>query len=226
MEDLNAKIDAANEKFFDIEETEQAIEEPISQTQPTDLLQQRRNTWYNTTARNARGTRPKAKLDMTAVENTGIKHYCKKARDDSDYYKRIGNKQYATMLKEQYMQDYFLPMIDTMVRLNGMEALLANKDVLTQLDRLVLLDGTRGNGYTESFIRSMYSPEREAMEVVERSDKQVEQAVLDIKYLCETDAVRNAIGRARDIKRSIDSGNNIASDDDYAIIQKVALYGE
>lgn len=124
------------------------------------------------------------------------------------------------------MTDYFLPAIDAMVKLNGMEAMLANKEVLADFDALTLLDGTRGSGYTEAFIRSMYKPEQNAMGVVERSDRQVEQAVRDIKYLCETDQIRSAVGRANDIKRSIDSGENQATTEDYSVIQRVALFGE
>lgn len=223
MEDLDKRIQEANDEMVtEVEETE----EIISSNQPTDLLQMQRNTWRDVEPRQARGSRPKIKLDMTAVVNSGIRQQYKKAKDDSDYYNSIGNKQYSSMVKQQYMQDYFLPAIDAMVKLNGMEAMLANKEVLADLDALTLLDGTRGSGYTEAFIRSMYKPEQNAMSVVERSDAQVEQAVRDIKYLCETDQIGSAVGRASDIKRSIDNGENVASEEDYGIVQKVALYGQ
>lgn len=223
MEDLDKRIQEANDEMVtEVEETE----EVVSSNQPTDLLQTQRNAWRDAEPRKARGSRPKIKLDMTAVDNSGIRQQYKKAKDDSDYYNSIGNKQYSSMVKQQYMQDYFLPAIDAMVKLNGMEAMLANKEVLADLDALTLLDGTRGSGYTEAFIRSMYKPEQNAMSVVERSDAQVEQAVRDIKYLCETDQIGSAVGRASDIKRSIDNGENVASEEDYEIVQRVALYGQ
>lgn len=223
MEDLDKRIQEANDEMVtEIEETD----EVVSSNQPTDLLQTQRNAWRDTEPRKARGSRPKIKLDMTAVDNSGLRTQYKKTKDDSDYYNSIGNKQYSSMVKQQYMQDYFLPAIDAMVKLNGMEAMLANKEVLADLDALTLLDGTRGSGYTEAFIRSMYNPESNVMGVVERSDAQVEQAVRDIKYLCETDQISSAVGRANDIKRSIDSGDNVASEADYEIVQRVSLYGE
>lgn len=226
MDNLEERIDKVNlEMFADGGEELTETEEVVSSNQPTDLLQTQRDAWRDAEPRKARGSRPKMKLDMTAIDNSGIKQQYKKAEDDSDYYTNIGNKQYSTMVKQQYMNDYFLPAIDAMVKLNGMEAMLANKDVLTQLDELTLLDGTRGSGYTEAFIRSMYSPETNAMGVVEKSDGQVEQAVRDITYLCETDQIRNAVGKAKEIKRSIDNGGNVASESDYEIIQRVALYG-
>lgn len=228
MDNLEERIDKVNLEMFADGDTEEIseTEEVVSSNQPTDLLQTQRNAWRDAEPRRARGSRPKIKLDMTAVDNSGIRQQYKKTKDDSDYYNSIGNKQYSSMVKQQYMQDHFLPAIDAMVKLNGMEAMLANKEVLADLDALTLLDGTRGSGYTEAFIRSMYKPESNAMGVVERSDAQVEQAVRDIKYLCETDQIRSAVGKAKEIKRSIDNGENVASEDDYEIVQKVALYGQ
>lgn len=223
MDNLDERIKGANDEMVtEIEETD----EVASSNPPTDLLQEQRNAWRDAEPRKARGSRPKIKLDMTAIENSGIRQQYKKTKDDSDYYNSIGNKQYSSMVKQQYMQDYFLPAIDAMVKLNGMEAMLANKEVLADLDTLTLLDGTRGSGYTEAFIRSMYNPESNAMGIVERSDAQVEQAVRDIKYLCETDQIRNAVGKAKEIKRSIDNGGNVASEEDYEVVQRVALYGQ
>lgn len=223
MEDLDKRIQETNDEMVtEVDETE----EVVSSNQPTDLLQTQRNAWRDAEPRKARGSRPKIKLDMTAVDNSCLRQQYRKKKDDSDYYNSIGNKQYSSMVKQQYMQDYFLPAIDAMVKLNGMEAMLANKEVLADLDALTLLDGTRGAGYTEAFIRSMYSPESNAMGVVERSDAQVKQAVQDIKYLCETDQIRNAVGKAKEIKRSIDNGGNVASEEDYEIVQRVALFGE
>lgn len=217
---VNGTADSTEET---VEATDQVTDTNVGK--PTDLFQTQRNTWRETELRKARGSRPKIKLDMSAIDNSGVRQQYRKAKDDSDYYTSTGNRQYSSQVKQQYMADVFLPAIDAMVKLNGMEAMLANKEALSSLDALTLLDGTRGAGYTEAFIRSMYEPEANAMGVVERSDRQVEQAVRDIKYLCETDQIRSAVGRANDIKGSIDGGDNIASEEDYEVIQRVALYG-
>lgn len=223
--DIQEAILATNEEFFGqpeevVEETTVVEEQPTGQ--PTDLLQQQRDQWREAEARSSRGAKPKMKLDVSMIEDIDLQGAYKKAKDDSDYYTSIGNKQYASMIKQQYMQDKFLPVVDAMVKLNGMGAVQANQDILRQLDQLTLLDGTRGNGYTEMLVRSLYRPE----EQVERSDGQVRDAVKSIRMLCETDQIRSAVGRANDIKRRIDAGENVASQDDYEVIQRVALYGE
>lgn len=225
MEDLNTRIDMANEKFFggdEVIETE-TVEETATDTNvgaTTDLLQQSRDQRREYQPRGSRGAMPRMKLDLSAIDDNLMYAY-KKAKDDSDYYTNIGNRQYANMVKQQYMEDWYLPAVDALIKMNGMGAVQANKELLRKLDALTLLDGTEGNGYTETFIASMYAPEGQ----VEASDGQVQDAVREITYLCETDQIRSAVGKANTIKRSIDAGENVATDTDYEVIQKVALYG-
>lgn len=219
MEDLDTRIDQVNAEFFNggelIDETEEVITE-----QPTDLLQQSRDQRREYQPRGSRGAKPRMKLDLSAIDDNLMYAY-KKAKDDSDYYTNIGNRQYANMVRQQYMDDYFLPAVDALIKMNGMGAVQSNKELLRKLDALTLLDGTGGNGYTGTFIASMYAPEGQ----IKTSDAQVQDAVREITYLCETDQIRSAVGKANAIKRRIDAGENVATDDDYGIIQRVALYG-
>lgn len=223
--DFQEAIRATNEEFFGqpeeaVEEATVVEEQPAAQ--PTDLLQQQRDQWRGAETRGSRGAKPRMKLDLSIIDTEAIKSARKKALDDSEYYQNIGNKQYASMIKQQYMQDVFLPAVDALVKLNGMGAVQANQDILRQLDALTLLDGTRGNGYTEALVASLYRPEGQ----VERSDEQVRQAVRELIGLCENDQIRTAVGRANDLKKRIDAGENVATSSDYELIQKVALYGQ
>lgn len=222
MDNLDERINAVNDEM--VTEVE-GTEEVVSSNQLTDLLQQQRNAWRSTQPRKARGATPKAQVDTSLLRDSGVQQQHKKAKDDSDYYTRIGNKQYASMIKQQYMTDYYLPIVDALVKLNGMDAVLTNQDILKQLDSLTLLDGTRGNGYTQAFIKTMYRPEQTVVEATEISDVQVQQALKNIKQLCEDDQIQTAVGKANDIKRRIDKGENIANAEDYEVIQRVALYG-
>lgn len=223
MEDLDTRIDMANEKFFgngeEVVEQSETVEE-TSVEQPVDLLQQSRNNRREYQPRGSRGAMPRMKLDLSAIDDNLMYAY-KKAKDDSDYYKNIGNRQYANMVRQQYMEDWYLPAVDALIKMNGMGAVQTNKELLRKLDALTLLDGTDGNGYTETFIASMYTPEGQ----LEASDRQVQDAVREITYLCETDQIRSAVGKANGIKKRIDAGENVATDEDYEIIQRVALYG-
>lgn len=196
------------------------VDEETMVEQPTDLLQQSRDDRREYKPRGSRGAKPKMQLDLSAINDQLLYAY-KKAKDDSDYYTDIGNRQYANMVRQQYMEDYFLPAVDALIKMNGMGAVQTNKELLRKLNALTLLEGTNGNGYTETFISSMYAPEGQ----VEASDAQVQDAIREITYLCENDQIRSAVGKANGIKKQIDAGENVATDEDYKVIQRVALYG-
>lgn len=212
----NAK---AQRQPVEIEHTE--TEEVIETTQPNDVYQNRRNEMYDTKTRNARGAMPRMKLDLSALQDSNIKYAHKKALDDSEYYTSICNKQYANMVKQKYMEDEFLPVVDALVRMNGLGAVQSNQQVLSELDGLTLLNGNQGHGYTQAYLASMYGLE----DAVERTDAMVEKAIREIKYLCANDQIRSAVGKANDIKKRIDAGENVASGEDYEVLQRVALYG-
>lgn len=223
--ELDARIESANSVMVNndettvegVTETEEIVETP----QPTDVYQNRRDAMYETPVRSARGATPRMKLDLSALQDSNIKYAHKKALDDSEYYTSIGNKQYANMVKQKYMEDEFLPVVDAMVRMNGLGAVQSNQQILRELDALTLLDGNEGVGYTQAYLANMYALEG----AVERSDAMVAKALREIRALCANDQIRTAVGKANDIKRRIDAGENQATGQDYALIQKVALYG-
>lgn len=215
-QELDARIAKTNELM--VGDTEDA---PTPTSETVDVFQQERDARLDAPRPTARGARPKMKLDLSMLDSSHIKQAYKKALDDSDYYTNIGNKQYANMIKSQYMSDQFMPTVDALVRLNGADAILANRDALRQLDQLTLLDGTRGSGYTEALVRSLYSPETR----VERSDGAIRRGVKELQRLCENDQIRAAVGLAGNLKGRVDRGENIATSEDYETIQRVALYG-
>lgn len=222
--DIDEAINSTNEAIFtpfgEVEETTET-EEIVETPAPTDVYQNRRNEAYDMPKRDARGAMPRMRLDLTALQNSGIQHAYKKAKDDSEYYKNTGNSKYSTMIKQQYMEDKFLPVVDALVRMNGLGAVQSNQQILSELDGLTLLEGNQGQGYTQAYLASMYGLE----DAVERTDAMVEHAIREIKYLCANDQIRAAVGKANDIKKRIDAGENVASGEDYELIQKVALYG-
>lgn len=212
----NAK---AQRQPVEIEQTE--TEEAIETAQPNDVYQNRRNAMYEAPVREARGAKPRMQLDLSAIQDSHIKQAYKKAKDDSEYYNSIGNRQYANMVKQKYMEDEFLPVVDALVRMNGLGAVQSNQQALSELDGLTLLNGNEGVGYTQAYLANMYALEG----AVERSDAMVAKALREIRALCANDQIRTAVGKANDIKKRIDAGENVASGEDYELIQRVALYG-
>lgn len=214
---LAERIDRANNKMLRAE-PDTSTPQPFA-NDPFQTERMKRREAQQKRQRYSRGAKPSMRLDMSAIANTALPIQYRKAKSDSDYLRNLGRTTEATMVKQQYMEDYFLPAVDAMVRMNSMEAVLSSPKVLEALDDYTLLDGTRGNGYTKAYILTLYSP----LDKAERSDGRVRHAVMRIKALCEDDMIRTAVGIAQQIKRDIDNGDSSATSEDYELISRVAL---
>lgn len=219
-EELQKRINQTNEQMIAEEENAPTEEEQagIEYSGPFDLVQQQRNSLYEMTAPTYRGGRPRMAVDFSMIEETLPARF-KKAKNDSDYYTAQGNKTNATLIKQQYMNDVFLPAVDALVRANSLEAIVANNDILSKLDSYTLLDGTRGSGYTKTYLTKMYAPTGQ----IEASDGKVRHDLNRIRMLVDQDENRMASSLAKQLKDAIDAGQHLASSEDYAIIEKVAL---
>ena len=209
-----ARESSRSDKNYSTTNTPQPFANDALQTERMKRREMRRQEGNHT-----RGAMPSIRIDMDAITDSNLPYQYKKAKSDSEYLKGIGKPAESSMVKQQYMEDYFLPAVDAMVRMNSMEAVLSNPQVLDALDHYTLLDGTRGNGYTKAYILSLYAPTG----VVQKSDGRVRHAVMRIKALCEDDMIRTAVGIAQRIKGDIDSGKSSATNEDYELITRVAL---
>lgn len=118
------------------------------------------------------------------------------------------------------MQDWFYPTVDALIRLNSQEELLASQDALEALDALALVPGGgRTDGYTSVYVSNLYAPAGNTY----HSDAQVRQAVGRIETLCAAGDIRAAVAVANRIRDKIERGDNVATPDDYELIQKVVL---
>lgn len=219
-EELQKRINQANEQMLpDVQDAPTEEEQAgIEYSGPFDLIQQQRNSLHEMAAPTYRGGRPRMTVDFSMIEETLPARF-KKAKNDSDYYTAQGNKTNATLIRQQYMNDVFLPAVDALVRANSLEAVVANSDVLSKLDAYTLLDGTRGSGYTKTYLTKMYAPTGQ----IEASDGKVRHELNRIRLLVDQDENRMAASLAKQLKEAIDAGRNLASSEDYAIIEKVAL---
>ena len=167
------------------------------------------------------GSSPHTAIALRAtIENLRPRYT--KAKDDSEALKHAGDTVRAEMYKEQYMNEQFLPAVETLVQLYGADDVIANQSVLTELDKLTLVNGS-GSGYTKAFILALHPDDMRTQQSL--SDGFVIKALKDIGRLVQQNQIRSAISVAKRIKTSIDNGENAASPDDYDIIQRVALRG-
>lgn len=141
----------------------------------------------------------------------------RRAEADAEYWKGLGDKERAQMVKDQYIEDHFLPAVELVVVSSTPDEVLNAKDVLKEFDKLSL---QYGPGYTASYIRTAYNDQ--LGNASSASDGYVVDAVERIKWLAAMDQIRAAYGMAKKVKEEIDNGDHTASDTDYEIITRVS----
>lgn len=157
----------------------------------------------------------------------GLARAHKRAEDDSEFFRKRGENSRADIVRRQYMEEHFLPAVETVIRFSSPDELLNCSEALKALDKYALGVGDK-TGYTASYVRTAYGDllGEDLDNRFGRSDPAVESAVKRIKLLSARDEIRTAIGVAKQIKKAIDAGENMASDDDYEIIGRVVAYGD
>lgn len=149
-----------------------------------------------------------------------------RTEDTVEALKAKGEPGRADLMKQQYMEERFIPAVETVIRYSSPDELLNCKEALDALDKCALGVG-KMKGYTASYIRSAYGDllGKDLDGRFDRSDDAVRNAVCQIKSASCAGNIRNAVGIAVRIKESIDNGKFLASDDDYELIGRVAAYG-
>ena len=141
----------------------------------------------------------------------------KRAEVKSDYWRERGDKDRAEMVKQQYMEENFLPAVEMVIIASTPDEVLNAKDVLKKFDELTF---EYGPGYTATYIRAAYQDQ--LGNASNQSDGYVKDQIQRLKYLCSSDQIRAAYGVANKLKQEIDNGEHTADDADYEIILRVA----
>lgn len=145
----------------------------------------------------------------------------RRARDDSDRSKAVGDNERASIMQQQYMDEAFLPTVESLVMMNSPEEVLNSSKALAELDKYALVGAGRANGYTASFIRTLHA--RDFGNVLPTSDINVVDGVRRIRSMVAENNIRAAIHTAKKLKDFVDKGEYTASPEDYELLQKVAL---
>lgn len=153
----------------------------------------------------------------------GLAHAYNRAKDDSESLNARGERGRAKLVRQQYMQENFLPAVEIVVNSASPDDLLANKKALSKLDEFALLEGA-GKGYTASYVRQAYGDT--LGQVDGRSDDSVRSGVQRMQMLLDQGEVRTAFGIANGLKKKIDNGEAMADDIDYDMIGRVVAYFE
>lgn len=146
-----------------------------------------------------------------------LSHAHRDAEVKSDYWKERGDKEKAQMVKDQYMEENFLPAVEMVIIASTPDEVLNAKDILEEFDKKTF---EYGPGYTASYIRTAYKDQ--LGNTSNQSDGYVRDALERIKYLASQGQIRAAYGLAKKTKDDIDNGSHMSSDADYDVITRVA----
>ena len=200
-------------------------EQPIISSS-ADLYQEQRNTMRDYAKKKfPRGASRVVKATVRdVVSGAGTRSLArayKRARDDSEALKEMGDYEREQIVKDQYMMDSFLPAVELVINFTSPDELLNSKEALRTLDKYALGVGTM-SGYTAAYVREAYGDMLGNVESA--SSPRVSEGVYRLNGLLDTDQMQTAYALAKKLKRDIDDGKSIASDADYDLISRVASY--
>lgn len=225
-EELDARIDEANDAFI-------SDEEDVGETAGfVDLYQQDASKMRDESRRRRpRGSSPvvlattKAAISGDGVPANGLAQSFERAKEAVIALKVKGEPGRAKLAAKQYMEERFLPAIETIIRFSSPDELLNCKDALRELDKYALGVGSM-SGYTAAYVRSAYGDllGKDLDGRFDKSDPAITDMVMRVRVLADKGDIRNAIGVAKQAKKQVDDGENMASEDDYELISRVVAY--
>lgn len=155
-------------------------------------------------------------LDGSGAE--GLAHAYKEAKEDYDYFKRLGERERAEIVRKQYMEEYFLPGVELVINSASPDEVLNSERALRELDKYAFVEGS-GKGYTASYIRQAYG--NQLGQVKGRSDDYVRSEMRKLNRLMDNGQVREAYGIARKLRDKVERGENMMDEFDYNLVGKV-----
>lgn len=221
MEDRILEI---TNQMFDEAKAQRPLEDAA--TEPVDIYQRNQDKLYE----NSQKSYPKgsSRIVATAVYSVvdgqggeGLAHAYKEAKEDVDTLKRMGERERADLRRQQYMQEYFLPAVELVVNSASPDEVLNSKQALTDLDKYALLEGS-GKGYTASYIRQAYG--NQLGQISGKDDQNVRSAIRRLNMLLDNGEIRSAVGLANRLKKKIDNGEALSSDESYELLGRITSF--
>ena len=225
---LVSRINEANDKYVaddggTLPDNQSNAEASLQNQMPVDLadLMRRQRLKESRTPRPI-GASPRVKTDIEYMSKKIEREY-NLAKDTIKTLASNGDTARARMAQDQYMNDTFLPLIESLTHIVPADELMNASSSLDELDKYVLTPGGSGAGYTRALLQQLYANGEGTTNP--RTDGMVEDAVRRIKCMVADGQIRTAVGLATKTKSSIDKGEHSASQEDYELLQKVAERG-
>ena len=225
MGDIEERIQMVTDQMFN-EAKQYRSDEEQQMIEPVDIYQRSQDRIYDINQKSyPNGSSAAVNMSVYAVIDgvgaEGLAKAYKRAKDDSNSLKDRGERGRAELIRQQYMQENFLPAVEIVVNSTSPDEVLNSAQALKELDKYALLEGS-GKGYTATYIRQAYGNQLGQKEG--RSDASVRSDVIRINSLLDDGQVRTAFGIANKLKEKIDRGEAQADDIDYELIGRVIAY--
>ena len=217
MEDLDKRIAEANDEF--ISEEEEIVTPP-----PIDVLQTQRDIARDYAQKSfPRGSRTQVLATVQDVINgvgtDSLGQAYERAKADAEAVDKMGDHRRAQIIKNQYMEEHFLPAVEVVVNFTSPDELLNCREGLKALDKYALGLGSM-EGYTAAYVSNAYA--NALGQVSQASSPEVTDSVMRLNGFLESDQMLLARSLAQKMLKKINEGKVIASEEDYNLFLNVA----
>lgn len=193
---------------------------------PLDIYKRSQDRIYENSKRkypngSGRAVEMSAYAVINGLGGDGLACAYRKAKDDVDMLKSKGERGRAELIRQQYMNEHFLPAIEVVINATSPDEVLNSSKVLKELDNYALLEGA-GKGYTASYIRQAYANQLGNREG--RTEPSVRSEMIRINQLLDNGQIRTAYSMAERLKKKIDEGGAMADDVDYSLLGRIVSF--
>ena len=193
---------------------------------PLDIYKRSQDRIYENSKRkypngSGRAVEMSAYAVINGLGGEGLACAYRKAKDDVDMLKSKGERGRAELVRQQYMNENFLPAIEVVINATSPDEVLNSSKVLKELDNYALLEGA-GKGYTASYIRQAYGNQLGNREG--HTEPSVRSEMIRINQLLDEGQVRTAYSMADKLKKKIDDGAAMADDVDYSLLGRIVSF--
>lgn len=193
---------------------------------PLDIYKRSQDRIYENSKRkypngSGRAVEMSAYAVINGLGGEGLACAYRKAKDDVDMLKSKGERGRAELVRQQYMNENFLPAIEVVINATSPDEVLNSSKVLKELDNYALLEGA-GKGYTASYIRQAYGNQLGNREG--HTEPSVRSEMARINQLLDEGQVRTAYSMADKLKKKIDDGAAMADDVDYSLLGRIVSF--
>ena len=193
---------------------------------PLDIYKRSQDRIYENSKRkypngSGRAVEMSAYAVINGLGGEGLACAYRKAKDDIDMLKSKGERGRAELVREQYMNEHFLPALEVVINATSPDEVLNSAKVLREMDNYVALEGA-GKGYTASYIRQAYGNQLGNREG--HTEPSVRSEIVRINQLLDVGQIRTAYSMAEKLKKKIDEGGAMADDVDYSLLGRIVSF--